>query len=108
MPLISPHRRFEGGTVHSGRRGLRAIIAAMSLIGAILVVQVTQPGAAQARCDGPGNEITSHLRGVDGVVYVTEVPVTGSCNENHYYQANYKSEFDGWRASVWLYNNGWV
>jgi hypothetical protein len=81
----------------------------MSLIGAMFVVQVILPGAAQARCDGPDNEITSHLRGIDGVVYVTEVPVTGTCNENHYYQANYKSEFDGWRASVWLYNNnGWV
>jgi hypothetical protein len=89
------------------RRGLRAVIATMGLIGSILVVQATLQGAAHARCSGPDNEITSTLI-INGSVAVSEVPVTGTCNGNHFYQANYRSHYAGWRASVWLENNGWV
>ncbi|WP_246002271.1 hypothetical protein [Allorhizocola rhizosphaerae] len=87
--------------------GIRAVIAALSLIGSMLVVQATLPGVAQARCKGADNEITSHLI-INEIIAVSEVPVTGTCNENHYYQANFRSHYTGWRASVWVENNGWV
>lgn len=58
-----------------------------------------------ARCNGSGNPITSHLI-VNGTVYVTEVPVGGSCNGNNAYQGHFRSSYNGWRASVWIQNNG--
>jgi hypothetical protein len=89
------------------RNSLRAIIATVGLMASMAVVQATLPGIAQARCKGVGNEITSTLI-INGVVAVSEVPVTGTCNDNAYYQANFRSHHAGWRASVWLERNGWV
>jgi len=90
------------------RKGsLRAVIATMSLISSMLLAQAIAPGAAHARCDGVGNEITSTLI-INGVIAVSEVPVAGTCNENNFYQAEFRSHHAGWRASVWLDRNGWV
>lgn len=87
-------------------RRLRAIMAAAGLIASIAVVQAALPGVAQARCQG-ASEITSTLV-INGVVAVSEVPVAGTCNDNEYYQANFRSHYAGWRASVWLERDGWV
>jgi len=88
-------------------RSLRAVIAMMSLIGSMLAVQAALPGAAHARCSGADNELTSTLV-INGVVAVSEVPLTGTCNENNLHRANFRSHYAGWRASVWLERNGWV
>jgi len=91
--------------VLKGRRGARAVIAALSLIGSMLVVQATMPGAAQARCKGD-TQILSTLN-INGVVAVSETPIDGTCNGNHYYQGMFRSHYSTWRASVWIENNGW-
>ncbi len=89
-----------------GRKGVRAVIAAMSLIGSMLVVQAAMPGAAQARCKGD-TQILSTLN-INGVVAVSETPVDETCNENNLYQGIFRSHYTTWRASVWIENNGWV
>lgn len=88
-------------------RSFRAVIATMSLIGSMLLVQAIAPGAAHARCDGVGDDITSTLN-INGVIAVSEVPVVGTCNDNNFYQASFRSHYAGWRASVWLERDGWV
>jgi hypothetical protein len=86
---------------------LRAAIAAMSLISSLLLAQVIAPGAAHARCDDVNDEITSTLI-INGVIAVSEVPVTGTCNDNNFYQANFRSHYAGWRASVWTAGQSWT
>lgn len=86
---------------------VRALVATLSLVASMAVAQAALPGVAQARCKGAGNEITSTLV-INGVVAVSEVPVAGTCNDNEYYQANFRSHYAGWRASVWLERDGWV
>lgn len=88
-------------------KGVRALVATISIAASMLIVQAALPGAAQARCNGVGKEITSTLI-INGAVAVSEVPVSGTCNGNDYYQANFRSHYAGWRASVWLERDGWV
>jgi hypothetical protein len=79
----------------------------MSLIGSMLLVQQVAPGAAHARCDGVGDEITSTLI-IGGVVAVSEQPITGTCNDNNLYQGRFRSHYSGWRASVWTAGQTWT
>ncbi|MFC7549412.1 hypothetical protein [Plantactinospora sp. GCM10030261] len=88
------------------RARVRAIIATLGLLGATLAVQATFPGAAQARCDGVGDEISSTLI-IGGAVAVRETPLAGTCNDNYLYQGVFNSTYVGWRASVWYEKDGW-
>ena len=88
-------------------RTLRALIATLGLMASLVAVQAVLPGTAHARCNGAGNEITSTLI-IGGATAVSETPFAGTCQGNHYYQSNIRSHYAGWRASVWLDNNGWV
>lgn len=63
------------------------------------------PAAAQARCVWilvPQTGTLNHL----GTNYVTETPVTNTCQNNRYYSSDFESNVIGWRASVWIQNDG--
>ena len=87
-------------------RGLRAVIAAMSLIGSLVLIQVAVPGTAHARCNG-ATEAQVNLVILNQTV-ASENPIAGTCNDNNYYQGGYRSHRDDWRASVWIERNGWI
>jgi hypothetical protein len=88
------------------RSSLRVVIAAMSLIASMVVIQAAMPGTAHARCNGASNEPTNLV--VLGQTAVSENPVAGTCNNNNYYQGAFRSHRSGWRASVWIERNGWI
>lgn len=81
------------------------ILCIFTSVAVMLVQFVCFDSTAEARCNGAGGRTTSTLV-VDSTVYVTEVPVEGTCNGNDYYQASFRSNHSGWRASVWIYNDG--
>lgn len=59
---------------------------------------------AQPRCIG-SSRATSTLV-VRNLEYVIEQPRVGTCNGNNAYTADFRSLYAGWRASVWIQNNG--
>ena len=60
-----------------------------------------------ARCAGNGNRAVTNLI-VNGVTYVTEIP-DSTCNGNNQYSAQFLTPRSGWRASVFIQNDGvWV
>jgi hypothetical protein len=59
----------------------------------------------QARCNGYADRKNSTLD-VNGSVYVQETPHQGTCDGNNTYTADLRSMFNGWRATVWIQNNG--
>jgi hypothetical protein len=93
--------------VRNMRRTGRAVIAAMSLIASLVLIQVALPGTAHARCNGVNTEATVNLV-ILGETVASENPIAGTCNNNNYYQGGYKSQRSGWRASVWIERNGWI
>lgn len=83
---------------------LRALVAAAGLLVSMFAVQAI-PAAAQARCVwilAPQTGTLNHL----GTNYVTETPVTNTCQNNSYYSSDFRSNVAGWRASVWIQNDG--
>lgn len=84
---------------------LRAIVAVVALAASMILTQAAFSTAAQARCAGETVEVTSLLR-IAGTTYVTEVPVSGTCQGNNTYQSEFRSNVPGWRASVLIQNNG--
>jgi hypothetical protein len=97
----------EGGTMAEIFHRVRAIIGTVVLLTSVVfVVQATTgAGVASARCAGVNNPTTSTLA-PNGIIYVSETPATGTCNNNNIYAATFRSHFDGWRASVWIQNGG--
>jgi hypothetical protein len=91
----------------------RSIIQRIAFAGVLTLLTLTAqavvlPSAAEARCNGAGSRITSTLI-IGGVTYVSETPVSGTCNSNGTYQATFRATQSGFRASVWIQNNGqWV
>ncbi len=88
----------------SKRQGFRALVAVATLAASMFVTQAAFSTAAQAHCNG-GNEETVYLI-VDSLTYASENPVDGTCNENNLYRSTFRSHRSGWRASVWIQNNG--
>lgn len=85
-------------------RKLRAAVTTLGVVLATLAVQLAFPSAAQARCNGEDNAVTSKLIW-GGEVIVSERPLAGTCNDNKTYQGRYRNE-TGWFASVWIQNGG--
>lgn len=87
------------------RRACMAFAVLTLALPAIFLAQtVVFPGVAEARCAGAGNRVTSTLE--PGSVWVSEVPEVGTCNNNNTYQGVFRAHISGWRASVWIQNNG--
>lgn len=81
------------------------LVATTALMFSVQAVAV--PGVAGASCIG-GSEFTFYLT-VNSTNFVTESPVSGTCNGNDYYQGRFNSVSANWRPSVLIQNNGvWV
>jgi hypothetical protein len=87
----------------TGHVRTRAISAIIGLLAAFTLTMVAFPGAAQARCNG-ASELTNLFNAPAGSV--TENPVNGTCNGNDFYQSDFSSSANGWRASIHIQNNG--
>lgn len=85
--------------------GLRAVTAALGLLASVVVGLAVSPGTAHADCHGT-TLVNSTLRTTGGFTYVSENPVSGTCNGNRYFQTWFSSSMQNWRASVHLQNNG--
>jgi hypothetical protein len=88
---------------------LRRLLTTASILGVLaplgfVALSATVPGVAAARCAG-STEIRSTLV-VGGVEVVAEKPLSGTCNGNNTYQGEFAAKISGWRASVWIQNNG--
>jgi hypothetical protein len=91
-------------------KGLRVLIATLGLIGTVSAGLLMSPGAAQAHCSGTGaaNTHTMDLW-FDGELYARETPNSGTCNLSNWYNTRVYSFKTGWRASLWIQNNGfWI
>lgn len=78
---------------------------ALLALAALFVQVVLFAAPAEARCAGVNQPVTSTLA-PNGITYVSETPVSGTCNDNGLYQATFKSYYAGWRAVVWIQNGG--
>ena len=87
----------------TGRIRTRAISATIGLLAAFTLTMVAFPSAAPARCNG-ASELTNLFISPGGTV--TENPVNGTCNGNGFYQSDFSSSANGWRASIHIQNNG--
>lgn len=91
-----------------GSRRVRTLITVVGLLPAMLAVQaVVLPGFAHARCRGEGVLVHSRLI-IGGEDYVIERPRSdpSTCDGNNFYAAEIQSVQPGWRATVWILNNG--
>ena len=87
-------------------KSLGAKISVLVLFASFVTLLSAAP--AEARCAGSGNPATSNLV-INGAAWATETPVSGTCNNNGTYQGTFRSNVAGWRASVYIQNNGnWV
>jgi hypothetical protein len=85
-----------------------AFILGVILVFLFAMTAVVTPFRAEARCANQNDPKTTTLEW-GGVVRVVEVPETSTCNGNNTYSASVRSTVAGWRASVWIQNNGnWV
>jgi hypothetical protein len=89
---MSTKRRLAGGLLAVG-------MLAVGLFGAI---SVTNPGTAQARCNGQGSEIISRYI-QNGTELVAEFPHPGSCDGDSTYRGYLVSRYSGNVAvAVWV------
>lgn len=90
------------------RKSFRIAIVMLGLIVPMLMVQAVSPSAAQARCKGEGSGVTSTLNEPNGDVAMYEQAISGTCNRNNVYSFRFRSNVEGWRATVFMYvRGGW-
>jgi len=93
-------------------KGLRVLVATLGLIGAVSAGLLMSPGAAQANCNGNrSGEPYTHTMDLiaTGILYARETPNSGTCNLSNWYNTSVYSFHTGWRASLWIQNNGsWI
>lgn len=89
--------------MNTTRKGLRAAVATLGLLGSLIAVQAI-PSAAQARCNGAVSE-TLYLT-VNGTTYAEAIPVPGTCNANGLFRVNFHATQNGFRATYRWQNNG--
>jgi hypothetical protein len=82
----------------------RLMVAVVVMVGAVAVGMVA-PAPAHARCADRNLPITSTLQS-GSTIFVSEVPSEGECNGDNTYRFQYRSHLQGWRAWVWIQNNG--
>lgn len=80
-----------------------SVVATVVLTFAVTAVVTTS--TASARCADVGKPYTTTLE-YGGAVIVTEAPDSGTCKNNNVYNGTFRSNVAGWRASVWIQNNG--
>ena len=82
----------------------RALGSALALLASVVLSVAVRPGTAHADCSG-STEVTGTLE-ILGTTWASELPVSGTCNGNSYYQTYFSSDFPGWRTSVHISNDG--
>ena len=88
----------------SKRQRVRALIAVATMAASMFVAQAAFSTAAQAHCD-EGTEVTTYLV-IDNLAYASENPIDGTCNDNNTFRSSFRAHLSGWRASIWIQNNG--
>lgn len=88
------------------RPGWRAVLAVLALTGAPTLVTVSTAAPAQARCNGVNTPVTMVLRNSAGQTIAREIPTSGTCNGNKYYQGAVEdSRTDGSCARLTIFNS---